>query len=104
MPVLFNRMDLYNSSRRLLLMKNKLKEMKDGDKAIKFLEHLEAKGLNTLTVLKYSTQLPRIMKELGINADKKQVEEFIRKINMEQNYTFRTKRAYKQTLENSTSI
>jgi len=85
-------------------MKNKLKEMKDGDKAIKFLEHLEAKGLNTLTVLKYSTQLPRIMKELGINADKKQVEEFIRKINMEQNYTVRTKRAYKQTLENSTSI
>jgi site-specific recombinase XerD len=98
MSVLSGGMDLYNSPERLNSMKRILQGMKDRDRAIAFLECLEARGLNTLTVLKYSIQLPRIMKELGVNADRGHIEEFMRKINNDAGYSVWTKRAYKQTV------
>jgi hypothetical protein len=40
--------DIHNGRRHLRSVKTRIADLKDGKRAVEFLEHLEAKGLHTL--------------------------------------------------------
>jgi site-specific recombinase XerD len=74
--------DIYQAEKRLERLKEVLKEKKNGDIALEFLEHLRAKGLSTIRLVKYASTLRRILYALDIrNASKEDVKKFISEIN-----------------------
>jgi nicotinic acid mononucleotide adenylyltransferase len=48
---------IYQAEKRLERLKEALKEKKNGDIALEFLEHLRAKGLSTIRLVKYAPTL-----------------------------------------------
>jgi integrase/recombinase XerD len=83
LTVFNNRMeDIYQAEKRLERLKEVLKEKKNGDIALEFLEHLRAKGLSTIRLVKYASTLRKILDALDIrNASKEDVKKFISEIN-----------------------
>jgi site-specific recombinase XerD/ribosomal protein L40E len=87
--------DIYGTDKILEWHRARLQQFQNGDLALRFLEHLQAKGLSNLGVIKYANCLPRILNSLDISkAEKNDVVSFIASINAS-NLREPTKAAYR---------
>jgi site-specific recombinase XerD len=74
--------DIYNTDRTLAWHRNRLLGYPNGDLGVRFLEHLQAKGLSNLGVIKYANCLPKILSSLDVSkATKEDIVSFIASIN-----------------------
>lgn len=85
--------DLHNYRGRLQWAVERISQLPHGDKAVEFLNHLQARGLNPGSVLKFATWLPKILTALDVmSAGRREVEAFIASVNSS-GYRAYTKRA-----------
>jgi hypothetical protein len=85
--------DLHNYRGSLQWAMERISRLPKGDRAVEFLNHLQARGLNPGSVLKFASWLPKILAELDVmSAGRREAEAFIASVNSS-DYRAYTKRA-----------
>jgi len=91
--------DIHHSKKNLETALRRVKPLRHGDRAIEFLQHLQASGLSPVRVLKYATTMTRILDSIDVDtAGRKEIEAFVLELNRE-NYKAWTKHGYKMTVK-----
>ncbi len=91
--------DIHHSKNKLETQTAHLKSMRNGDKAVEFLQYLQASGLSTVRVCRYAMGLTRILGSIDIrSAGREEIEVFIADLNRS-DYKAWTKHAYKLTVK-----
>ena len=92
--------DIYDYEERIQRFRRKIKDLRNGELALHFLDHLEALELATATVSKYAGHLPALLRAVDFDlqeATRRDVERVVAWINR-QPYKERTKRGKKLAL------